>query len=89
MGNINTVPVISQIKSAVEACHGDIDSALRTQEEFSRKCLEVSQLRSVVEASFGDHSSALQTQKQFLEGHGLTQLGFVGGQYGIFYFTHL
>ena len=79
MGNVNTVPVISQIKSAVEACHGDMDSALRTQEEFSRKCIVVSQLRSAVEAGLGDCKAALETQKQFLEGHGLAQLGFVGG----------
>ena len=76
---IDAVPVLSQIKSAVQAGCGDMDSALRTQENFSKECLVVSQLRSVVEASLGDHSSALQTQKQFLEGHGLAQLGFVGG----------
>ena len=65
MGNINTVPVISQIKSAVEACSGDLETASRTQEEFSRKCIVVSQLRSAVEAGLGNFEAALETQIVF------------------------
>ena len=63
--NINTVPVISQIKSAVEACSGDLEAALETQEEFSRKCIFVSQIRSAVEAGLGDCEAALETQVLF------------------------
>jgi hypothetical protein len=65
MGNINTVPVISQIKSAVEACSGDLEAALETQEEFSRKCIVVSQIRSAVEAGLGDCEAAFETQVLF------------------------
>ena len=65
MGNINTTPLISQIKSAVEACSGDFEAASRTQEEFSRKCIIVSQIRSAVEAIAGDHEAALDTQLAF------------------------
>lgn len=65
MGNINTVPVISQIKSAVEACGGDLEAASRTQEEFSRKCIVVSQIRSAVEAGLGNFEAALETQIVF------------------------
>ena len=68
MGNVNTVPVISQIKSAVEACGGDHEAALRTQEEFSRKCIVVSQIRSAVEAGLGNSEAALETQLIFASG---------------------
>ena len=68
MGNINTIPVVSQIKSAVEACGGDLEAARRTQEEFSRKCIVVSQIRSAVEAGLGDFDAALETQLQFASG---------------------
>lgn len=67
MGNINAVPVVSQIKSAVQAIGGDLEGAGRTQEEFSKQCPVVSQVRSAVEASLGDPDAALRTQIEFME----------------------
>eukprot|EP01041_Mallomonas_annulata_P004787 gene4787-9541_t len=65
MGNINSIPVISQIKSAVEASYGDMESACRTQVEFSKTCPVVSQFRSLVEVSCGNPDEALKTQMEF------------------------
>ena len=66
--NVDTLPVISQTKSLVQAVSGDTDGALRTQENFSRQCPVVSQTRSLVEVSMGDADAALKTQQQFGEG---------------------
>ena len=46
MGNTNSIPVISQVKSLVQVIGGDADGARRTQEEFSRTAPIVSQARS-------------------------------------------
>lgn len=68
MGNVNSVPILSQCKSAIEAMSGDLEAASKTQEEFSKKCIVISQLRSAVEASMGDMNAALETQKEFASG---------------------
>jgi hypothetical protein len=65
MGNVNTIPVVSQIKSAMEAIKGNLDAASETQEEFSKKCIIVSQVRSAVEACCGDFDAATKTQIEF------------------------
>ena len=62
MGNGNSVPIISQVKSAIQAIAGDTKGALETQEDFSKKCILVSQIRSLVELSLGDPQAALNTQ---------------------------
>ena len=67
MGNVDSVPVVSQTKSLVQAVAGDTEGALRTQENFSRQCPVVSQTRSLVEVSIGDPQAALETQKQFAQ----------------------
>ena len=36
MGNINAVPVVSQVKSLVQVIQGDEEAARKTQEEFIR-----------------------------------------------------
>ena len=44
MGSINSVPVVSQIKSLVQVIAGDAEGAKKTQEEFARKAILVSQV---------------------------------------------
>ena len=44
MGSINSVPVVSQIKSLVQVISGDAEGAKKTQEEFARKGIVVSQV---------------------------------------------
>jgi hypothetical protein len=44
MGNINSIPVVSQIKSLVQVISGDESGAKKTQEEFARKGIIVSQV---------------------------------------------
>jgi hypothetical protein len=44
MGNINSIPVVSQIKSLVQVISGDEAGAKKTQEEFARKGIIVSQV---------------------------------------------
>lgn len=68
MGNVDSVPVVSQTKSLAQAISCDADGARRTQENFSRQCLVVSQTRSLVEVSMGDTDAAAKTQKQFVQG---------------------
>ena len=52
--NVDSVPVVSQTKSLVQAISGDTEGARKTQENFSRQCPVVSQTRSLVEVSMGD-----------------------------------
>lgn len=66
MGNINAVPVVSQVKSAVQAIGGDSEGARKTQEEFSKQCPVVSQARSAVEATY-DTEAARRTQLEFVD----------------------
>jgi Interferon-induced 6-16 family len=80
MGNVDSLPVVSQVKSAMQACQGDMQGALETQERFSKQCPVVSQVRSAVEAHRGDHAAALATQREFLTPHNLTvQAGLAAG----------
>ncbi len=44
MGQINSIPVVSQIKSLVQVISGDEVGARKTQEEFARKGIIVSQV---------------------------------------------
>lgn len=60
------IPVVSQVKSAVQAVSGDPEGALKTQENFSKQCPVVSQVRSAVEATRGDLNAARQTQLEFV-----------------------
>lgn len=67
MGNVDGVPVASQVKSAVQLARGDADGALETQNQFTQRCVGVAQLRSVVQAIGGDEEGATETQRRFLE----------------------
>ena len=64
------LPVISQLKSAVQAIAGDTEGARRTQENFSRGCPVVSQLRSAGEAIGGNAEAAKKTQEYFVNSMG-------------------
>lgn len=70
MGNspssgLDWIPVVSQTKSLVQACQGNMEGARQTQENFSKRCPVVSQSRSAAEALMGDTKAALKTQDEF------------------------
>jgi hypothetical protein len=67
MGNVDGVPVASQVKSAVQAARGEREAAWRTQQRFTEQCVGAAQIRSLVEISRGDAEAAAQTQRRFLE----------------------
>lgn len=66
MGNVDGVPIASQMKSAVQAAHGDSDAAWETQRRFSEKCIGAAQVRSAVQAAGGDLQAAAETQRRFM-----------------------
>ena len=70
----DAVPLVSQVKSLVQACSGDMQGALETQENFSRQCPVVSQCRSLVHAVQGDNDQALKVQEEFATGPGLSMV---------------
>ena len=43
MGNADSIPVVSQVKSGVQLIGGDAEGAKRTQTNFVRECPGVSQ----------------------------------------------
>mmetsp|Transcript_89157 Transcript_89157/g.157992 ORF Transcript_89157/g.157992 Transcript_89157/m.157992 type:complete len:297 (-) Transcript_89157:126-1016(-) len=70
MGNVDGVPVASQVKSVVQASQGDTEAAWATQDRFSRRCIGAAQIRSLVEAARGDVDDAAETQREFLASAG-------------------
>ena len=60
------MPVVSQLKSIVQAVSGDAEGAKQTQENFTKQCPVVSQVRSAVEAISGDTQAARDTQLEFV-----------------------
>ena len=65
MGGVNSIPVISQTKSAVQAIAGDSKAAEETQREFLNTCPGFSQGTSFYHWYHGDNDAALQTQLKF------------------------
>ena len=63
---MDSIPIVSQLKSLIQAICGDVDGARQTQENFSRQALVISQIRSAVEAILGDQEAARRTQIEFL-----------------------
>ena len=47
MGNTDSIPVVSQLKSLVQVIGGDEEGALRTQEQFARTGIIASQFNSL------------------------------------------
>ncbi|XP_021368151.1 uncharacterized protein LOC110459947 isoform X1 [Mizuhopecten yessoensis] len=65
MGSIDSIPVISQIKSLVQVISGDEEGALRTQQNFADTGIIASQVQSLIHAINGDTKAAEETQKKF------------------------
>lgn len=63
----DTIPVVSQVKSAVQAIAGDSEAARQTQINFANQMPVVSQIKSAVEAATGDEEAARRTQIHFLK----------------------
>ena len=61
------IPVISQLKSAVQALSGDKEGARKTQLEFIRKCFIVCQVTSLFYAIKGDKETAKNIQIECLQ----------------------
>eukprot|EP00474_Spongospora_subterranea_P005524 CRZ05982.1 hypothetical protein [Spongospora subterranea] len=66
-GNTNSMPVISQAKSACQAAFGDLEGAAETQRVFLNTCPIVSQAKSAAQAMLGDPDAARETQMQFVK----------------------
>ncbi|EQC30960.1 hypothetical protein SDRG_11433 [Saprolegnia diclina VS20] len=63
---IDTVPLVSQAKSLLQAITGDLKGASQTQDNFSRGCPVVSQVRAVVEDTIiQDPAAAARTRSHF------------------------
>jgi len=65
--SVDSIPIISQVKSLGQAISGDTKGAKQTQEKFSRTAPVVSQVRSAVEAIGGDTEAARKTQEAFVD----------------------
>ena len=63
---MDTLPVVSQCKSAFQAVCGDLKGARKTQERFLKTCPVVSQGTSAVQALMGDTEGARETQLEFV-----------------------
>lgn len=61
------IPIISQVKSLVQATVGDSAGAKRTQENFSQQCPVVSQLRSAGEAILYENGSERARKTQMVQ----------------------
>jgi hypothetical protein len=69
MGNIDSVPIVSQTKSLVQVVGGDTKRARETQYNFIRGCPLVSQLVSAGQfVVLRDREAAELTQIYFLKG---------------------
>ncbi|CAG0902770.1 unnamed protein product [Darwinula stevensoni] len=68
MGNTDSLPVVSQVKSTVQLVCGDTEGAAKTQENFLRECPVVSQVTSTVQLIAGDVDGAIETQKRCGQG---------------------
>lgn len=66
MGNVDGVPVASQVKSLVQVTKGQREAAWATQTRFSERFVGVAQLKSLIELVQGDVDAAAETQRKFL-----------------------
>jgi hypothetical protein len=66
MGPVNSIPVISQIKSLAQVIEGHPEEAKKTQDDFSKQCVVVSQCRSLVHSIAGDNEQAKKVQEEYL-----------------------
>nr|XP_022291620.1 uncharacterized protein LOC111102957 [Crassostrea virginica] len=68
MGNIDSLPVISQIKSLYQVMTGDIEGARQTQKNFAETGIIASQITSLIHSANGDNEAARKTQIKFAKG---------------------
>ncbi len=68
MGAVDSIPLVSQAKSAVQAICLDMEGARRTQENFLDTCPVVSQGKSFVQWAYDDEEGAKETQLKFVGG---------------------
>ena len=64
MGSINSIPIVSQVKSFIQVINGHDAGARKTQEDFLRTWLVVSQINSLVHLIKGNNEEALKIQQQ-------------------------
>ena len=67
MGNVDSIPVVSQVKSLGQVIGGDATGARRTQENFADNCPLVPQTKSFVQVCAGDVDGARKTQEAFVK----------------------
>ena len=68
MGNTDSIPVISQVKSLVQVISGDEEGAKKTQENFAKTTPIVSQTYSAVLAAEVRCHTILKTNFKFKSG---------------------
>ena len=88
MGSTDSMPLVSQTKSAVQYVAGDKKGAEETQKNFLNTCLFISQGKSAYHWYKGDNEAAKETQKNFVQNmsnlaDGIPVVGHVKG--GIHY----
>lgn len=67
MGNTDSLPVVSQVKSAVQLAAGDVKGAEQTQINFVKGCPIVSQGVALVAVAAGDTEFAKESQSYFVQ----------------------
>jgi len=67
MGNTDSIPVVSQVKSLVQKINGDDSGARKTQENFIRTGIIASQVNSAILALQGHPEEARKVQEEFGE----------------------
>ena len=67
MGNTDSIPVVSQVKSLVLVIAGQIEEAEEVQKKFVRTGIIASQINSLHCSVAGDNAEALKIQEEFVE----------------------
>ena len=67
MGNTDSIPVVSQVKSLVLVIAGQIEEAEEVQKKFVRTGIIASQINSLRCSIAGDNAEALKIQEEFVE----------------------
>ena len=67
MGNTDSIPVVSQIKSLDLVIRGHTQEAQRVQEHFVRTGIIASQINSLRCSIAGDNAEALKIQEEFVK----------------------
>jgi hypothetical protein len=66
MGNINAIPVISQVKSLVQVIGGNAEGAKETQEQFLRTAPLFSEVNTIIHLAQGNVAEAKKIQDEYL-----------------------